>query len=805
MSFDGNVVVNTLAPLANVVVDATLNLYQPLQTSNLTVNGADLLDSSGVGRDAVDVSGLLTLYAPVIGNGFISLNGSADQTVSAAPGTYLTNLNIANTTSSILLDTNLELRDGALTGSGHIVDAGTGNSGTLQLGADGDSVVTDFHGTIDDLVLDLKSQLINYQPLNVTDSLTVPTTEFALIYNNAINVAGNVTVDALVGGFAGLNLTGTTQTLEGTGYVANLNVAGGTVLLPANFIIIGSLSGSGHFENEGGLGGPGTLQFGQGADTVDTDFTGSIDDLVLDLNGTLDNSAPLTVNNTLTDVGPNGPAGATIYNDPLDVAGNVTIDSYVDGDGYLNLTGTTQTLAGSGYVTNLNVAGGTVVLPANFILQNGTLSGSGHFENGGGLGGAGTLQFGQGDNDFTTQFSGTIDDLVLDLNGYLSNNQPLVVNNTLTDDTLDGAAGVSIYEDPVDVSGNVTIDSYVNGYSYLNLTGTTQILAGTGYITNLNVAGGTVVLPANFILRDGTLSGSGHFENEGGLGGAGTLQFGQGDNDFTTQFSGSIDDLVLDLNDTLTNNQPLLVNNTLTDDGLYGPAGVTINNDPIDVSGNVTIDSYVNGNSYLNLTGTTQTLAGSGYVTNLNVAGGTVILPANFILQDDVVNGNDFGTLSGSGHFENGAGLGGAGTLQFGQGDNNYTTDFGGTIDDLVLDLNGTLTNNQPLLVNNSLVPDSSTIDVNPIVVAGVPQPYSNPVTYAQTTLLWTGSSGTDHNWSDPANWSILNGTDTTPQPGDTVIFNASSSVDSVIDQSFSIGTLVDSGYQGTITLGARR
>ena len=43
------------------------------------------------------------------------------------------------------------------------------------------------------------------------------------------------------------------------------------------------------------------------------------------------------------------------------------------------------------------------------------------------------------------------------------------------------------------------------------------------------------------------------------------------------------------------------------------------------------------------------------------------------------------------------------------------------------------------------------------------------------STLGWTGASGTDTNWSNPANWTLLSGSDTFPQDGDILKFSDNS------------------------------
>ncbi|MBK9162431.1 MAG: hypothetical protein IPM21_00680 [Acidobacteria bacterium] len=68
----------------------------------------------------------------------------------------------------------------------------------------------------------------------------------------------------------------------------------------------------------------------------------------------------------------------------------------------------------------------------------------------------------------------------------------------------------------------------------------------------------------------------------------------------------------------------------------------------------------------------------------------------------------------------------------------------------------------------------------------------------ALATITWDGG-GTTNNWSEPANWS----NDTVPGFGDSVIFDGTSTKNSLIDLDITILTLsINSGYTGTISSG---
>jgi len=66
-------------------------------------------------------------------------------------------------------------------------------------------------------------------------------------------------------------------------------------------------------------------------------------------------------------------------------------------------------------------------------------------------------------------------------------------------------------------------------------------------------------------------------------------------------------------------------------------------------------------------------------------------------------------------------------------------------------------------------------------------------------TVYWTGT-GTDNNWSNPDNWSVV----AVPGSTDDVVFNGGSVKDCVIDTAANVKSLtLSAGYTGTMTLGA--
>jgi hypothetical protein len=69
------------------------------------------------------------------------------------------------------------------------------------------------------------------------------------------------------------------------------------------------------------------------------------------------------------------------------------------------------------------------------------------------------------------------------------------------------------------------------------------------------------------------------------------------------------------------------------------------------------------------------------------------------------------------------------------------------------------------------------------------------------SAVTWTGGGGSNHNWSDAANWN----TSVVPRATDTVTFDGTSANNSAVDAAFGgtvAGISINSGYTGTITLG---
>ena len=140
---------------AGSMPDAVLNMnggnlyfYQPLNVGTLEViDSVNLQDQTG-GSAPLDVTGDLTIDAPIQGSGFISLVGSGDQSITSSAAGYLTNLNVANG-GNVDLPTTLVLYNGTLTGTGTFV-------GSVQFGTgNGQSYSNYFTGSIPDVVLNM--------------------------------------------------------------------------------------------------------------------------------------------------------------------------------------------------------------------------------------------------------------------------------------------------------------------------------------------------------------------------------------------------------------------------------------------------------------------------------------------------------------------------------------------------------------------------------------------------------------------------------------------------------------------------
>ena len=277
-------------------------------------------------------------------------------------------------------------------------------------------------------------------------------------------------------------------------------------------------------------------------------------------------------------------------------------------------------------------------------------------------------------------------------NGDLAFHQALRVSNTLLISHVRNMSGTQIQ-----VGGTVTSnDGTVFSNTTVSLVGAgDQTLTGTGMLLNLNVAkpSGDVLLPTDFHLDfNGTLSGTGRIRNAGGR-----LMIGRNfDQPYNFNYSGTVDDIVLNPGDNgdLAIHQALKVGNSLLISRVRN-----MNGTQIQVGGPVTsTDGGVFGNTTVSLVGSgDQTLTGGGMVLNLNIAkpSGDVLLPTDFFLDFN-------GTLSGAGRIRNTGGR-----LVIGRNFSQpYNFNFGGSIDDLVLDPgdNGDLAFHQHLNVNRTLV-----------------------------------------------------------------------------------------------------
>ncbi len=357
----------------------------------------------------------------------------------------------------------------------------------------------------------------------------------------------------------------------------------------------------------------------------------------------------------------------------------------------------------------------------------GTLTGSGAITNTGGV-----LRL--TGNGFTTNFSGTVDDLQLGLpdNQTLTLTQSLNVSDTL----LIPAASINVINGPglLKVSGSVTVnDTTWSGNTFISLVGTSaQTLSGTGAIYNLNVnqtGGGSVVLANDFQIAQ-QLTGAGT------IGGVGNTQFLVFANPFggpeSADFSGTIEDVKIAMadNQTLTLTQHLNVSDTL----LIPAASINVINGPglLKVSGNVTVnDTTWSGNTFISLVGTSaQTLTGAGAIYNLNVnqtGAGSVVLANDFTIAQQLTGAGTIGGVSNTQFLVFANPFGGA-----------ESADFSGTIEDVKIAMadNQILTLTQHLNVSDTLnIPAAS---INVINGPGLLKVSGN-VTVNDTT--WSGNT----------------------------------------------------------------
>ncbi len=510
---------------------------------------------------------------------------------------------------------------------------------------------------------------------------------------NTLNVSGGLTVASAA------QLQAFTGTIRFSGsQTVNVPVTLGTVVVDAGAVVSlesdlvvsfnGTLAGAGVIRNAGGL-----LVVGRNNNQpYNFNFSGSIDDLVLDSgdNGDISIHQNVNVKNTLliTRV-------RNLFGNQIRVGGTVTSDDGgVFGNTYISMVGEgDQTLTGTGMLLNLFISkpSGDVLLPSDFFVDfNGTLAGTGRIRNTGGR----VIVGRNGNQPYNFNFAGSIDDLVLDSGdgGDLSFHQALSVNNTLLISHVRNLFGTQIK-----VGGKVTSnDGGVFGNTFISMVGAgDQTLTGAGMLLNLNIAkpSGDVLLPSDFYLDfNGTLAGSGRIRNEGGR-----LIICRNNNQaYNFNFAGTVDDLVLDSGDggDISFHQALNVGNTLLISNVRNLFGTQIR-----VGGKVTSnDGGVFGNTTVSMVGVgDQTLTGSGMLLNLNIAkpSGDVLLPADFYLDFN-------GTLAGTGRIRNTGGR-----LVIGRNSNQaYNFVFSGTVDDLVLDPgdNGDLSFHQALKVGNTLL-----------------------------------------------------------------------------------------------------
>ena len=262
-------------------------------------------------------------------------------------------------------------------------------------------------------------------------------------------------------------------------------------------------------------------------------------------------------------------SGAGATNDWSEAA-NWTVTSGIDADGIpdsndkviFNATSVKNTVVNVAFLIKdleINAAySGMFSLVSDLTLKNGIITGTGLIQSTGGK-----LFFGDGSfAPYTVDFTGTIDDVEINIsNNTLTLQSDLVINNTLTITTVGSISGAGT----IKVSGDVTSnDLSVGGTVYVSLVGSTnQVLTGTGVLKNLDVSkvGGNVLLPTDFNLVGGKLTGGGLIQNTGGK-----LNFGNGVfAAYMVDFTGTIDDVEINIsNNTLTLQSDLVINNTLT-------------------------------------------------------------------------------------------------------------------------------------------------------------------------------------------------------------------------------------------------
>ncbi len=268
--------------------------------------------------------------------------------------------------------------------------------------------------------------------------------------------------------------------------------------------------------------------------------------------------------------------------------------------------------------------------------------------------------------------------------------QDLNVANDLTIQATAGIQRSNSSAAAIKVSGDVTSNDsdYLSTSSSGNRIATValvgagdQTLTGNGAQHSVNVSktGGDVLLPANFIVRDGGFSGSGAIKNTSGTETSGRLVFGG--NNVSTSFTGTIDDLYVNQNQRLTLSADLNVTNDLTIQKVQGIQRSNSSAAAIKVSGDVTSNDsdYLSTSSSGNRIATValvgagdQTLTGNGALHYLDIdksGGGDVLMPAfnrNFVAV--TVSSGEWDVLGNtvtatSGFTAHGGAIAGSGTL----------------------------------------------------------------------------------------------------------------------------------------------
>ena len=238
-----------------------------------------------------------------------------------------------------------------------------------------------------------------------------------------------------------------------------------------------------------------------------------------------------------------------------------------------------------------------------------------------------------------------------------------------------------------------------------------QTLTGTGVLVNLDVSkpGGDVLLPSDFVLDNGRLTGSGAIKNAGGK-----LILGDGNGHYYADFGGSVDDLEINTgNYVIYLKADLAVTNDLTltsVGGIVGSGGTY----QLQVSGDVTSNdtSFANSDASVSLVGSAnQTLTGTGVLHLLDISklGGDVLMSTfNTTFTKVTVSAGQWDVLGNTvaaagGIIAQGGKITGAGTL-----DDNVTVNDGGALGGTVV-INGNVTANSGGTVNaGNGVPASS-------------------------------------------------------------------------------------------------